>query len=454
MPTRLLNVSPSKDTADLRLDEMDSSETIDRIQYIALSHCWGQLRPNEVPPYCTTRQNIEPRRVGFTVVDLPRTFQDAIEVTRKLGLQYLWIDSLCILQGEGGDWKQESKRMEDVFASAYCTVAAASAFDSSTGFLEQQIENENAYIQNELGQYFYLSTNLADFDEDIENSQLNQRAWVLQERFLSRRTIYFSRNQVYGECGEGIYAGDMIYLRCKNQTKKHFQLDPMFPKRLQDSGYAATLSFLLSFIEDYSRRGITKPTDRAVAISGLVTRLASTLPCKVHHGIFDMFLHRTLLWRRSGQQESKKIEYKSPNVAVPSWSWMVYEGRIEFLQDDFGTLDLFKNLAFDKQTLITTVWKFTDQGMKLKREKDGTRHELLDSNEMKKGWIDLDEEKELPTKRGVVVMAKHETDQPRNYQYFVLIVRPKRFSNKYERVGIGMIQADCGLRKKGKVRIL
>ncbi|PQE10712.1 heterokaryon incompatibility protein [Rutstroemia sp. NJR-2017a BBW] len=163
---------------------MDHSEAIGEIQYIALSHCWGQLPSNQVPPYCTTRQNIEPRRVGFTVADLPRTFQDAIEVTRKLDLQYLWIDSLCILQGAGGDWEQESKRMEDVFASAYCTVAASSASDSST-----------------------------DFDEDVENGQLNQRAWVLQERILSRRTIYFSRNQVYGECGKGIYAGDMIYLQ-------------------------------------------------------------------------------------------------------------------------------------------------------------------------------------------------------------------------------------------------
>ncbi|PQE08372.1 Heterokaryon incompatibility protein [Rutstroemia sp. NJR-2017a WRK4] len=432
LPTRLLNVSPSKNPADLRLDEMDHSEAIDEIQYIALSHCWGQLPSNQVPPYCTTKQNIEPRRVGFTVADLPRTFQDAIEVTRKLDLQYLWIDSLCILQGAGGDWEQESKRMEDVFASAYCTVAASSASDSSTGFLEHQIDNENTYIQNESGQYLYLSTNLANFDEDVENSQLNQRAWVLQERILSRRTIYFSRNQ----------------------TKKHFQLDPKFPKRLQDSGFAATLSFLQSFLEDYSRRGITIPTDRAVALSGLVARIAEQLPCEVHHGIFGMFLHRTLLWRRSGQQKLKRIEYIPPNVPVPSWSWMAYEGRIEFLRDDFGTLDLFNDLAFDEQTLITSVWEFTDPAMKLKKEKDGSCYELLDSNDMKKGWVDLDEEKKLPAKRGVVVLAKHKTGQPGNCQYFVLIVRSKEFNDEYERLGIGMIQTDCGLRKKGKMRIL
>ncbi|TGO45211.1 hypothetical protein BCON_0412g00030 [Botryotinia convoluta] len=454
LPTRLLNVSPSKNPADLRLDEMDHSEAIGGIQYIALSHCWGQLPSNQVPPYCTTRQNIKPRRVGFTVADLPRTFQGAIEVTRKLDLQYLWIDSLCILQGADGDWEQESKRMEDVFASAYCTVAASSASDSSTGFLEHQIDNENIYIQNESGKYFYLSTNLADFDEDVENGQLNQRAWVLQERNLSRRTIYFSRNQVYGECGKGIYAGDMIYLRCQEETKKYFQLDPMFPVRLKHSGLAAILSFLQSFLEDYSQRGITIPTDRAVALSGLVARIAEQLPCEVHHGIFDMFLHRTLLWRRSGQQKSKKIEYMPHNVPVPSWSWMAYEGRIEFPRDDFGALDLFTDLIFIEQTLTTTVWEFTDPAMKLKKEKDGTCYELLDSNEVKKGWVDLDEEKELPAKRGVVVVAKHKTDQPGNSQYFVLIVRSKESNDEYERLGIGMIQTDCGLRKKGKVRIL
>jgi hypothetical protein len=73
------------------------------------------------------------------------TFQDAVQVTRELGIQYLWIDSLCIIQWNTEDWQHEAKRMEGVYASAYCTIAATSAVDLNAGFLKRNANSEYVY---------------------------------------------------------------------------------------------------------------------------------------------------------------------------------------------------------------------------------------------------------------------------------------------------------------------
>ncbi|KAK4206045.1 hypothetical protein QBC37DRAFT_301586, partial [Rhypophila decipiens] len=94
------------------------------------------------------------------------TFQDAIQVTRALGKKYLWIDALCIIQGPDGDWKSEAETMANIFACAYCTIAAGT-----------------------------LTTCAFDFDKDVDRGTLMKRAWVLQERVLSRRIIHFTSAQ-------------------------------------------------------------------------------------------------------------------------------------------------------------------------------------------------------------------------------------------------------------------
>jgi hypothetical protein len=172
-----------------------------------------ELQHDGTRRYCTTRSNFDHRQKGFSATDLPLTFLDAIEVAHGLGVEYLWIDSLCIIQGENGNWKQESKRMQDVYTSAYCTVAATSAIDSNSGFLKRNINTNSEYLAvQDKGRTVYVCSDLANFDRDVDGALLNTRAWVMQERFLSSRTIHFAANQMYWECGKGVYCENLMQL--------------------------------------------------------------------------------------------------------------------------------------------------------------------------------------------------------------------------------------------------
>src|SRR5436190_9880944 len=124
LPTRVMDVKDDGSEPSLLLTNGQLG------QYIALSHCWGSS-----PLLSTTTANLMKHLVCIPMDELPRNFQDAVTVTRKLGFRYLWIDSLCIIQDSESDWLQESAHMGAVYANASCTIAASSAVSSRTGFL-------------------------------------------------------------------------------------------------------------------------------------------------------------------------------------------------------------------------------------------------------------------------------------------------------------------------------
>jgi aerobic-type carbon monoxide dehydrogenase small subunit (CoxS/CutS family) len=97
-------------------------------------------------------------------------------VTRELGIEYLWIGSLYIIQLNADDWKREAGRMEDVFASAYCTIAATSAVDSNAGFLARNRGDKYVRVQDAAGNQVCICTHIDDFENDVEQAGLNKRA--------------------------------------------------------------------------------------------------------------------------------------------------------------------------------------------------------------------------------------------------------------------------------------
>jgi len=201
-PTRVIFVGGS-DPNKLELREQADRKEWDG--YIVLSHRWGTLTDEEKTRFCTTLENYHDRvKEGFSYDDLPKTFQDAVRVTRELKKEYLWIDSLCIIQGDEEDWQKEAGRMENVFAYAYCTIAASSAPNWQNGFLKRNLSPPYFQIQDGSGRQVYIYDNTEDFIKEVDEGPLNQRAWVLQERVLSRRIIHFSAKQTYWECAKGV----------------------------------------------------------------------------------------------------------------------------------------------------------------------------------------------------------------------------------------------------------
>lgn len=183
-------------------------------KYVALSHRWGDQR--EHPPLRTLRTNIRQFfEDGIDLTSLPKTFKDAVLATRALGIRYLWIDSLCIIQGPDGDFTTEATKMEDVFSSAYCVLAATRATGQWSGFLGDRSSARHSLQYKYAGfkEPFAICEFVDDFKKDVLEGKLNTRGWVLQERVLARRTIYFAETQTYWECRRGV--------RCETMTKMY-----------------------------------------------------------------------------------------------------------------------------------------------------------------------------------------------------------------------------------------
>lgn len=199
LPTRLIDVG-GLGGAGVKLYQTKDGDTL---EYLALSHPWG---PNRWSHFCTYPENLNRHLQGILLEDLPQTFQDAVETTRSLNKRYLWIDSICIVQGPNGDFNEQAKHMEGIFRQAYCVLAASCAKGQQDGFMKPRDERTCLKIhQNLFGRPpIYACDFIDNFQEHALGSYLNTRGWVLQERALARRTIFFTEKQTYWECGAGV----------------------------------------------------------------------------------------------------------------------------------------------------------------------------------------------------------------------------------------------------------
>jgi hypothetical protein len=196
LPTRLIDVGESVDET-VRLRVTVSTDTGD---WIALSHKWGDKH------FSTTPENLQAHLKGIELSKLPATFNDAVTVTRALGLQYLWIDSLCVIQGPDGDFRKEAKRMEEVYSGAYCVIAASCAADHYSGFLKTRKTRDCVGMRREGKDQtpFYICQTIDNFKDHVLDGELHSRGWVMQEHALARRTLFFTEHQMYFECKDGV----------------------------------------------------------------------------------------------------------------------------------------------------------------------------------------------------------------------------------------------------------
>ncbi|CAG8980991.1 hypothetical protein HYALB_00013789 [Hymenoscyphus albidus] len=203
LPSRLLYIEGNS----LRLCESSSLPVLwsnERPQYAALSHCWGDIDFIKL-----LQSNISEFLNDIPLNQLTKTFRDAITITKSLGLTFLWIDSLCIIQDSIDDWRKESALMADVYGGSAITVAAADAKNSSIGCFFQRSPKEICSLHLQTAKRSYSVTELMSQSSGVKNSLLFKRAWAFQERVLSPRILHFTRTQVFWKCRGGELASEL-----------------------------------------------------------------------------------------------------------------------------------------------------------------------------------------------------------------------------------------------------
>jgi hypothetical protein len=174
-------------------------------QYFALSHRWDKNQQ-----LILTRKTMESFEKIILFKSLPKTYQDAIKLTRNLGYRYLWIDSMCIIQDDPEDWVQESAKMASVYHNACCTIAAHIASGDNEGFLHDTIKPVPVMpIMFPHDNYITNLTLASSFSDQVNKSLLSQRGWVFQERILSRRILHFVRHHIFFEDESGVKTDDI-----------------------------------------------------------------------------------------------------------------------------------------------------------------------------------------------------------------------------------------------------
>lgn len=135
----------------------------------------------------TTTATLSKRREGIPLNEMPASYRDLIKVAHLLGVRYVWIDSLYILQDDNADWDRESSKMSGIYRNAYLTIAATRSRNCKEGFLVTRKAVSPSPLVMELRGSRY-PIDVRQVLNDNENP-LHTRACVFQEMIVSARLI-------------------------------------------------------------------------------------------------------------------------------------------------------------------------------------------------------------------------------------------------------------------------
>jgi hypothetical protein len=330
LPLRVLDIGGPESPQNICLSQGQEGEK--RVgSYAALSYCWGTNLP-----YRTMRENIDELKKGFPAARLPKTFTDAICVCRHLGIRFLWIDSMCIIQNDEEDWDVQSRLMGHIYSNAVLTIIAAVGEDSDAGlFVDRDPRKTYPCVLN--WQYTnkdgHNGTSTVIPCQDLEQkkeSYLDTRGWTFQEKYLSRRSLRFSRSGMHWDCASNIasegFPMGMQPSNHKSDFDKYIRADgnSMLQTRV-DSEQRYNWWYLA--VEMYSYRTFTRESDRLRALSGLASRFQD-LQDGFLYGIWRSDITRGLAWRISGNNGNYSPDTYSGPPSSPSWSWASRPGNL------------------------------------------------------------------------------------------------------------------------------
>lgn len=392
MPKRILDVSGSNGANHIQLRETATNAkggTLESGRYIALSHCYGAKQQVTL----TTTASLHTHIQGIPLSDLPKLYQDAVVLTRALGLRWLWIDSLCIVADFPSDKIEQASIMDQIFGNAFLTIAATSAADASDGLLAphpqtfkiQAMNNngqaEKVYVREQPSHYSFKGS----FDEDAHmidwevpfniseeataQAPLLKRAWTYVERLLSPRVLHFTRSEMILECREGLQCecgridDPALDSRPTDTVKREYarivsgveddSACPQSPTTRQKNTTAKkneALQLWSYIITEYTSRDITFDTDRLVAIVGIAKTFLPVLQSGYIAGHWT-FSTLNLLWY---PEDTTKC-HRTSSEPIPSWSWASVEGS-PILFDNATAMDLACTASFESEQTGRPAW--------------------------------------------------------------------------------------------------
>lgn len=301
LPTRVLDVRSGSATGDVKL----KCTNHERGDFIALSYCWGG-----VVPLRTLSTNFASRIERIRWHDLPRTFQDVVQLARQLEIPYIWIDALCIIQDSAEDWATESAKMAEIYGNASIVGIAAAAPSPNTGFLGMRENHvwEQVTFGPPADERCLLLRETCEHSANMDPGSklaVSDRGWCLQERLMGQRTLIFRQEEVVWECRQGY--------RCEcSSAENGYQSLPVYQNRgsvlptpqryprdtstnLFESCSQA-YDFWRNAIQEYTQRLMTKATDRLPAISALTKVIGEDTGDEYIAGLWKNDILHGLLW--------------------------------------------------------------------------------------------------------------------------------------------------------------
>ena len=335
LPTRVLDLYLFDNSDDLRLSVSNGLVG----KYACLSYCWGsgfqstQLNSSNLPSLV--------KRISFRL--LPRSIQDAIATVRRLGLRYLWIDALCIIQDSLDDKAQQIKQMHEVYNNAYLTISAANADDCSRGFLAKR---DQAYSDGDIppvrlpflcskgGKGRFLrpkggigNVTLFTYGAPTRREPLYRRSWPFQEYLFSPRVLMYGSDQMLwicqqdNPCGIGATFKDGGPAHDSSVTELKYMRMFLFRSQVISPGFARR-NLWIDLVIEYSPREQSIPDDKINALRGIATRYQDSMDDDYIAGLWKSWLIPGLMWKRSGKiHHRRKRQY-------PSWSWLSIDSAV------------------------------------------------------------------------------------------------------------------------------
>jgi hypothetical protein len=313
----------------------------ERAGYVALSYCWGGPQR-----YQTERDKIERYMHALPVEGLPKSLQDAILLTRALGIQYIWIDSLCIIQDCDEDKDREMARMANIYKNTVFTISAARAKSCDEGFLGLQDKRVSLLqisiklpmncLNGTVGSVLFYPSRKQVRGGD---TPIDKRAWTYQEKLLSRRMINFLDDAIEWICPSREMSDDQL------GTKELGVTDPAYLSLRKSSGGLSNGSRLLYLVSEYghlvpenlryfpiywwmavyeyTRGSLSNLEDKLPAIAGVASEFHNLNGDIYIAGLWMSHLTRDLQWQsgKSLEESSNNTGSKDLKYDAPTWTW-------------------------------------------------------------------------------------------------------------------------------------